>query len=311
MLTLKFGLIGNGYFGKNYSRLLGETDGVKLKAIANNKQEAENIIKDPEIDCLIVSSPASTHFASAKEGILRGKHVLVEKPMTTNLQDAKILEKMVKKSNKIFMVAHQYLYNDYVRHLKEKLDEGILGKIQYVFAEHFYFGPLRRDIGIFWDAIPHTLSIMDYLFNPFEIKQVKGSKVVFPGSKRDDFVSMQVKTKSGIFLSVVASRFAYPKTRKIIFGGNLGVAVFNELEPEDKLKFVVYHYPQGFSKESSLFLNPKDNEILTPKIKAREPLSNQLEHFLNCVRQNCLPLSDIKHGNRVIEMLDLIEKKLV
>ena len=311
MPILKVGLIGNGYFGKNYRRLLSETDGVELRAIANNKQEAKKSCKNPEIDCLIISSPPSTHFALAKDGILEGKHVLVEKPMTISLRDARELEKLVQKSDKIFMVGHQYLYNDHISELKEKLDNGILGKIHYVFAEHFYFGPLRRDIGVFWDAVPHMLSIADYLFSPFEIKKVKGTMVVFEGSEHDDFVSAQINTKSNILLSVAVSRFAFPKTRKIIFGGSLGVAVYDELEPENKLKFVNHPYPPESFKKSSLFLTPKNNEILMPKVKAREPLFNQLNHFLNCVRQDCLPLSDIKHGIRIIKMLDLIEKKIV
>jgi len=231
--------------------------------------------------------------------------------MTISLRDARELEKLVQKSDKIFMVGHQYLYNDHISELKEKLDNGILGKIHYVFAEHFYFGPLRRDIGVFWDAVPHMLSIADYLFSPFEIKKVKGTMVVFEGSEHDDFVSAQINTKSNILLSVAVSRFAFPKTRKIIFGGSLGVAVYDELEPENKLKFVNHPYPPESFKKSSLFLTPKNNEILMPKVKAREPLFNQLNHFLNCVRQDCLPLSDIKHGIRIIKMLDLIEKKIV
>lgn len=306
---MTFGIIGNGYFGKHYARLLREIDGADLRAIANNWREADSLIKNPEIDCLVIASPASTHFTLVRNGLREKKHILVEKPMTTCLKEAEKLKEIVQQSDRIFMVGHQYLYNDHIKILKEKLGQGILGEIQYVFSEHFYFGPLRHDVGVLWDAIPHSLAIIDYLFGPFKIKKICGSKINFPGSKQDDFVSLEVKIDKGFLLSLVASRFAFPKTRKIIFAGTLGIAIYDELS-EEKLKFILCRYPQAdFSKKSSVFLNPEECEVLTPKIKTKEPLRNQLDHFLYSIRQNSLPLTDIEHGCRIISMLDSIAKK--
>lgn len=312
MATLKFGIIGVGHFGKNYVRLLREIEGVELTSTANNREEAEKLLGDPEIDCLIIASPASTHFAYAKQGIEGGKHVLVEKPMTVSVPEARELVEVVQKNDQIFMVAHQYLYNDYIRELKGQLGRGIVGNVRYLFAEHFYFGVLRSDSGAFWDAAPHELAILDYLFGPLKIDKTQGSSVTFPKSMYDDFVVAEVRFGGGLFMTLVVSRYAPYKSRKMIIAGDQGFAVFDERE-EDPLRFILSPYPDRseFRGRSSLFLNQAQARLIVPHIQTREPLRNQLEHFLDCVRSNHHPLTDVRHGLRVIELLDFVYRKLV
>ncbi len=178
--NLAFGVIGAGYFGRHYIRLLQDIPGVALRAVADRSLEtigenipvlparvsrfadARELLSDPEIDCVVIATPASTHATLAIAALEHGKHVLVEKPMAMNMVEAEQMRDVVGKSNRIFMVGHQYLYHDYIRHLKEKLDEGILDTVKYVFAEHLYFGPIRSDSGCFWETAVHEISLLDH-----------------------------------------------------------------------------------------------------------------------------------------------------
>ena len=154
MKPLRFGLLGLGYFGRNYARLLQDIKDVRLAAVAAKTREtleqyrsatpkeairtmnASEIIKNPKIDCVVIATPAATHFKLAKEALENGKHVLLEKPMVASLDEAKKLRALAAKSPSTFMVGHQYIYNDYVRYLHDNIVE--LGNVSHVIAEHLY-----------------------------------------------------------------------------------------------------------------------------------------------------------------------------
>jgi len=212
----------------------------------------------------------------------------------------------------IFMVGHQYLYNDYICHLKAKIEQGIFGKIRYLFTEHFYPGPIRSDLGCFWETAPHELSIIEYLFGIQKIIEVKGKKCDFLGSGRDDFTSVVITYENGLVVTIVTSWFAPIKARRMIVGGEKGMVLFDDREPKDKLKFFLYPYPMAhdLGGSSSFYLHDHLDEMVIPAIEAREPLRVELEHFVECIRTGTVPLTDIEHGVRTIESLYLISKQI-
>lgn len=311
MPILKFGVIGAGHFGKHYLRLLQEIKGASLAAVASpgiaarklvlpysvkKFSDPDLLIKDRDIDCVVIAAPVSCHFSLAKAALEAGKHVLVEKPMTKTLAEARKLRRIVKRSGRIFMVGHQYLYNDYIRYLKRKLDQKVLGKISHVFAEQLYFGPIRPDVGCFWDAAGHELAILQYLFGPLAIKQVRGRAVkIGRGGKGDDFSAAEITFASGLVVTIIVSRFYLEKTRRFSIAGDKGTAIFDD-QRDEKLKFYFYPSTSGVSQI----------KISVPKIAAGEPLRNELEHFINCVKNKKTPLTDIKHGVFITEMLHKI-----
>lgn len=313
MKTLEFGIVGLGHFGKHYVRLLAEIQGTHLKATANNPVEAKALLRDPKIDCIIVATPLTSHFELASIALNFGKHVLVEKPLTTNLKEAELLRDIVKKGGRVLMVGYQYLYNDHIKSLKENLDKQILGKIIYFFSEHLYFGPLRKDVGVFWDAAPHELSILDYLFGPLTIADVRGKALNFSESRHDDFVAGEVEFKENFIFTFVLSRFAPQKVRRMTIGGEKGMAVFDDLVTQDKLKFFLLPYPsqEEIKSKSSLFMDFSQDNILIPKIKAQEPLLRELKHFIKCVQNSEVPFTDIEHSIRITRQLEKIYGSLL
>ncbi|MEK7541506.1 MAG: Gfo/Idh/MocA family oxidoreductase [Patescibacteria group bacterium] len=333
--TLRFGLVGAGYFGRHYVRLLQDMPGAALRAIADRSREtiekrapelpasiaraaeAEDIFSNPEIDCVVIATPAQSHAGLAVRALEAGKHILVEKPMAMNLQEAEAMRRATEKSGKTLMVGHQYLYNDHIRHLKKKFDEGMLGAVQYVFAEHFSFGPVRPGIGCFAEMAVHELAIIDYLFSPGDIADVTGSIVDFFGTGRDDFASASIRFANGLVAVVAVSWFAPEKVRRMTIAGAQGMAVFDDRR-EEKLKFFLHPYPvrdaishaHADGESASRFMEYAEGEIVMPAIDAREPLRNQLKHFISCVRKGAEPISGITHGLRVTRMMEVISRAI-
>lgn len=319
---LAFGVIGAGYFGRHYVRLLQEMPGIALRAVADRAEsivaplppsvkqstDARDIFSDPAVDCVVIATPVASHAALVAAALAAGKHVLVEKPMTATLREAEELQTAVEKSGRIFMIGHQYLYHDHLRALKERLDQGMLGTPRYVFAEHLFFGPIRSDTGCFWESAVHECSVLDYLFMPGDAGDARGMRVDFRGAGRDDFASVGVIFENGLTAAIVVSWFAPEKVRRMTIAGDKGMAVFDDRR-EEKLKIFLHPYPtERPDGHASRFMAFAEGEVITPAVDAREPLRNQLEHFISCVRNGTEPLSGITHGLRVMRMLDTISR---
>lgn len=328
MFPLRFGLIGLGYFGKHYLRLLQEIEGVELYSVVNRScdafdqfshilpksvkqaEEANTLFKDSEIDAVIIATPPPTHFSLVQDALLSGKHVLVEKPMVVSVREAYALKEAVEKSGRVFVVGHQYCYNDYIRALKENINA--LGEARYVFAEQMLFGPLRFDTGCLWDRATHELSIIDFLFQPGAIRNVTGRAAGVLENGHEDFASFQIEFESGLIAGVTCSWFAPIKTRRIHIAGTKGLAFFDDCAADEKLKLFEFPYPEKTLRSSrgSLVLDMQKNQTRIPNIAAGEPLKNQLLHFIACIKTGARPVTDIAHGVRVTEYLDRISRSI-
>lgn len=309
MKPLRFGLIGLGNFGRHYARLLRNMPDASLSAVAARTPSAfaalkdilppgipqttnaDEIFKNPDIDCVVIATPVSTHFNLANSALRAGKHVLLEKPMTSDMQEAEKLCGPAKASGKIFMVGYQYLYNDFVLELKKRLPE--LGPIRFYFGEHLSPGPVRADIGVFFDAGVHDLSLIAFLLQPEEIAQAEGEKLCL-NSANDDFASTGFSFSSGLKAHVLASRVSPEKIRKITLMGENGTALIDDRLETGKLTL-------RFSATQ---------KATVPEVRANEPLKNELEHFISCIRENKQPLTDAAFGLKITKWASFINARL-
>jgi UDP-N-acetylglucosamine 3-dehydrogenase len=306
---LRFGLIGLGYFGKNYLRLLQEIKGAELSAVCNKEEkafleyssliqktvvkttDANTILENPEIDCVVIATPPGTHLELAMKALQNGKHVLLEKPMTPTLEEAKNLRDAVKKTKLTFMVGHQYCYNDHLTWLHDNIN--LLGKPSLVIANHLYSGPIRKDIGCFFDAGTHQLSMIQYLLNPGRVVEAEGRKVSLGKNRIEDFATATARFENGLVASITTTWLSPEKTRKFSIFGSKKTAVFDDVDDE-KLRI--------YTSSSSV------PEI--PKVKAKEPLRNQVEHFIESITKNQIPTTNIDKSLEIAENLDKIWKSL-
>lgn len=328
-MALHFGLIGLGYFGKNYLRLLQNMEGVELVAVADREaeafarhaallppaikryQDATELIADPAIEAVVIAVPASAHLGLARQALEAGKHVLVEKPMVRSVVEAGALERAVKKSGKVFMVGHQYVYHDSLRYLKKELEAGRLGRIAFTHAEHFYYGPIRHDVPLLWETATHELALLDYVFGPREIASVHGKRISLARSERDDFIHAAISFTDSMVLNLSVSWFMPQKIRRMAFVGAGGMAFFDDQLPEEKLKFVMQNYPaERGGDTASTWLGAAEKKTVIPNVPAREPLRNEVEHFVSCIGSRIEPLTGIAHGMRITRMLEEIDGRL-
>jgi len=310
MEPLRFGLIGLGRFGKHYVRLIKNIPNVKLVGVASRTKktisnlrhilpastikttDSSILLKNKKIDCIIIATPCETHFDLAKKAIENGKHVLLEKPMVKNLKEASNLSKILRKSDSTFMVGHQYLFNDNINYLKSQLQKNAFGKIKLVFADHLYKAPKRNDIGCFWDAGTHQLAILHYLLNPGRIIKVTGKSIDFSKNGLDDFTAVTLKFQSNLIANFIVNWNSINKSRKYIIFGDKKTAVFDEMV------------------NNKIRIFPGESVPFNPKIITNEPLKNELNHFLDCVKNKKIPRTDFKNSFEITAWLDKISKSI-
>ena len=308
MQILHFGIMGLGHFGKHYVRLLKEMPGVELAATANTSDESDAIINNKKIDCVIIASPPATHHNLIMRAIDAGKNVLVEKPMVLTSHEALEIKNKLIDKDLVFMVGFQYLYNDYFRYLKENIRK--FGNIRYVFGEHLYGGPLRVDIGSFMDAAVHDCAILEYLFSPGDIISVTGASRSLTDSDRDDFSVATVTFQNGLLAHFLTSWYWPEKVRKVTLVGDKGMALFNDRD-ETKLRWFNTAYPALDANKASLFLQDTiDQSAVVLDIQAREPLANELTHFIECINNHATPLTNIEFGCTITNRMEQIKNGL-
>lgn len=322
---MRFGIIGVGHFGAHYVRLLQEMKDAELVGVAARSimeipelpetiQKYESIdalFSDSAIDCVIIATPPSLHAQFAIGALKEGKHVLIEKPMAVSVAEAQAIADAAEKSGRVCMIGHQYCYNDYIRQLKKEIEQKTIGDIKYIFAEHLYPGPVRLDIGCLWETATHELAIIDYFFPTARVVKIVGQMIDITSDGHDDAATIVITFDNNIVMTIFTTWFAPQKMRRMIMGGTKGMAVFDEKE-EHPLVLFRHAYPEQESPElhTSHFFKITEKEKYIPHVDAREPLRNELTHFIKCIREQNIPITGVRHGLRVTKLLDEITTAL-
>ncbi len=304
--------IGGGYWGKNLVRnfndigalaCICEIDGstrAQLHAkypAAKCTETVEDVLSSPEIDGVAIATPAVTHGELVKKALLAGKDVFVEKPLCLSVQEGKELVALASRKQRILMVGHLLWYHPAVLKLKSLIDEGDLGRVEYIYSNRLNLGKIRREENILWSFAPHDISVIlglvgelpdsvetqggNYLHN--QIADVTVSLFSFPSGVR-----------SHIFVS-----WLHPfKEQKLIVVGDRRMAVFDDLENENKLLL----YPHTISWKNHQPV-PNQAEALPVPVDAIEPLRAECLHFLECMQTRQTPRTDGREGLRVLGVL--------
>lgn len=329
MKKLKFGIIGFGYFGKFYARILRDTKDVELTTVADPQFETHKdkdillpsvaqtsnfmeIIQDEDIDCVIISTPPSTHLLILESAIDAGKHILLEKPAVSNSEEIDVLENILSRNKKCFMVGHIYFYNDYLQEIKRTIEQGLLGNIRYVSFIQSGHGPIRTDVNCFWDMGVHHISILEYLFGPLVPTQIGGYSSSMISGGRRDFISVHLEYPNGVNSDIAVSWFMPEKERIIKIIGDKGSIVFDDIKK--KLRFFNYEYPKEgvVDKGLSVWLDNSvgDGAPLVYDENIRNPQQNEINHFIHCVKTGEEPQTGTTHTIRVMRILDDISKAI-
>jgi UDP-2-acetamido-3-amino-2,3-dideoxy-glucuronate N-acetyltransferase len=312
-------VIGCGYWGKNLVRNFHELGNLNIicdkdpALLSSFKEkypeiktttEHQEVLNSKDIKAVAIATPAVTHYQLAKKVILAGKDVFVEKPLSITTKQARELVDLAKANNKILMVGHILQYHPAVGKLKELIDAGNLGKIQYIYSNRLNIGKLRTEENILWSFAPHDISVMLMLIGE-EPKTINafGGKYITEGVFDTTLTEMEFSNniKGHIFVSWI-----HPfKEQKLIIVGTKAMAVFDDVSKEK-----LFLYPHKIEYKGGKLPVAQKAEHYTVDFDKKEPLKEELRHFIDCVEKRKTPKTDGEEGSRVLKVLEKAEKSL-
>jgi predicted dehydrogenase len=268
------------------------------------------VLARPDVDAVIVATPADRHHEQVKAALLAGKHVFVEKPMARTVEEARELLTLSTEKDLRLMVGHTFLFNDAVRWVKDYIDHGELGEVYYAYFQRLNLGRVRQDVDALWNLAPHDIAIAHYWFGekPSSVES-RGASFLQPGIDDISFLSMTFP--SGRFAHVHVSWIDPSKTRRAVIVGSKKMVLYDDTSAD--MRIVVYDKGidrkrldtslPDFSSYDQFQLVQRAGDVWIPRIQFREPLKLEAEHFVECVAQGKRPLTDGQHGLDVVETL--------
>lgn len=320
-------LVGYGYWGPNLLRNYMELPGAWVKWVCDLRPEQlakagarfpsirltedyREAFADPEVDAVLVATPISTHHAIAKAAFEAGKHVFVEKPMTSEVAQAAELVELAAAKGLTLMVGHTFVYSPPVRKVKELIDEGALGDIYFVTTQRVNLGLHQKDVSVVWDLAPHDLSILYYWLGEHACAvQVTGRGCIVPAIPDVAFINL--KFPSGVIAEIQASWLSPVKLRRTIVVGSKKMLVYDDTENVEKVK--IYDHGVDFvdpEDYGAYQLSYRTGDIVAPKLNNVEPLWLEAKEFVEAVAEGRPPVTSGQQGLEVVSTLEAAELSL-
>ena len=316
MEELRFGVIGWGYWGPKIARnldaiaqgavtMVADMDEYRLASLKISQPwmkttaRAEEVFRS-EVDGVVIATPVRTHYRLAKEALLSGKHVLVEKPLTANIAEAEELVALAQEQGRIVMVGHTFEYSPAVNELRKLVQSGELGKIYCVEAERVNLGLFRSDINVIWDLAPHDISILLYVLG-MKPEQVRVQAHTHLQPRIHDIAHLDLGFANGISAHIHVSWLHPCKIRRVTVIGDARMVVYDDTNPAEMIKI----YNKGADVHADPVVSYRNGEITIPYIEWNEPLHLECEDFARAIRTGTLPRA---HGGVGLEVVRILAK---
>jgi predicted dehydrogenase len=327
---MNIAVIGAGYWGINYVRVFGEMSSCKLAMVCDASEarlrglrerhplvvtttSLEETLGNRWIDAVVIATPAASHFAIARDCLLRGKHVLIEKPVTTTVEDAASLIALAEKHHRVFMVGHTFLYNAGIRKMRELIARPDFGRVYYLHATRTNMGPIRDDVNALWDLGAHDVAIFNYLLKsmPLSVSAVAAKSL---GKSMEDVAFATLTYPGGILANLHVSWLDPNKVREVVAVGSQQRIVFDDLNNLERVRIFekgVAPPPQQADSYGEFRLLVRDGDIISPRVEPSEPLKTLGAHFVDCVLNGKHPESDGQAGLDVVKVLQAIDRSVL
>ncbi|MDZ8079535.1 MAG: Gfo/Idh/MocA family oxidoreductase [Nostoc sp. DcaGUA01] len=325
---INIGVIGYGYWGPNLVRNFVEMPGVQVKIVSDFKpelltkvqarypaiqitQDCQDIFTDPKIDAVAIATPVSTHFELALAALQAGKHVLVEKPMTTTSEQAMRLIEEAEKRKLVLMVDHTFVYTGAVRKMHDLIATNSLGDIYYYDSVRVNLGLFQHDVNVIWDLAVHDLSIMNYVL-PSQPYAVSATGVSHVPGEPENLAYLTLFFDKNLIAHINVNWLAPVKIRRTLIGGSQRMIVYDDLEPSEKLKI----YDKGITVNGNaesvyqMMIGYRTGDMWSPKLDVTEALNTEGLHFIDCIQKGDRPLTDGEAGLRVVRILEAATQSL-
>jgi len=314
------GLIGAGAWGKNHLRNLHNMGVLKCvletskNVIGQRKSEFPDVeftndeksfLDNPGIKGVVIAAPAEKHYELTKKCLLAGKDVLVEKPLALKVEEGTELVEIAEKNKRVLMVGHILQYHSAVIKLKEMIDDGELGQIRYIYSNRLNIGKLRTEENVLWSFAPHDISLIIMFMDGEEPINVETHGGSFINKDIFDTTLTTIEFKNGVKGHVFVSWLHPYKEQKLVVVGSEKMVVFDDVSKEK-----LFIYPHKIKWEKGKIPVAKKEDFITLDIELKQPLEEELKHFVDCVETREEPKTDGVEGLTVLKVLEKAQKKL-
>ena len=325
---INIGVIGYGYWGPNLVRNFSEPPESQVVAVSDMNQKRlalvknrypavevtgnyKDLLSNPRIDAIAIATPVSSHYELARQALKNGKHVFVEKPMTATVEQAERLIEEAERCQLTLMVDHTFIYTGAVRKIKEVLDSGRLGRLYYYDSVRVNLGLFQHDVNVLWDLAVHDLSIMDYLVG-VDPQAVSATGMSHVQGQPENMAYLTCFFENKMIAHFHVNWLSPVKIRQTLLGGDRQMIVYDDLEPSEKVRIYDKGITLNDGKEHvyQMMIGYRTGDMWAPQLDNKEALRLEAAHFVECVQQKKLPLTDGKAGLRVVRILELASRSL-
>ena len=326
-MPLTVGVAGAGYWGpnliRNFSQLPSaelqwccDLDEAKLSRIQGlypgirTTTAYIDLLKEPELEAIVIAVPARGHYQMARQALLAGKHVLVEKPLAMSSAEARDLIQTAEDQGLVLMVGHVFEYSPAVLQIKRLLQGGTIGDLYYVYSNRVNLGRVQSDVNALWSIAPHDISILLFLLGTMpETVSARGGRYL--NGRVEDIVFVTLAFPGNVLAHAQASWLDPSKARRMTFVGSEKMIVYDDVADEGKIRI----YDKGvYRKSNDLYgefqYKVHSGDIHIPMIEMVEPLRNECTHFVECIQKGTTPRTDGRNGLRVVQVLEAAQRSL-
>lgn len=324
-------IIGCGYWGMNYVRVLGELADAHVAVVCEQRTnrlddvarrfrdvplttDVDEALHCDDVDAVVVCTQAVTHRDIAGRALELGKHVLVEKPLAVTVEQTTELIELADASDLVLLTGHTFLYNSGVARIRELVEAGTLGQMYYLYAKRTNLGPFRHDVNALWDLAPHDIAIFNHILGDVpEWVSALGSRLL--GDDREDVGFITLGYPGNVMGHVHVSWADPHKVREFVVVGSDRRMAFNDLDVVEQVRVfdrgVKRHHEDG---EPTTFgehhLMVRNGAITSPDLAVTEPLKHLTGHFVHCIRRGERPRTAGAHGRDVVAVMAAVDRSV-
>jgi predicted dehydrogenase len=325
---VKVGVVGCGYWGPNLVRNFRQSPDCNLKVLCDASDtrlghmrrlypelttinKFEDLLNDNELDAIVIATPVRFHYTMAKAALSVGKHVFIEKPMARTEAESAELVELAERQGLVLMVGHTFLFSPAVRRMKEIINAGDIGEVQYIAARRLNLGLFQKDINVAWDLAPHDISILLHLLDELPLSvSCQGSSHVTRGI--EDVTMMNLNFRKNRCAFIHNSWLDPKKVRQMTVVGSQRMIVYDDTEPLEKLKIydARVEVPPHYDTFAEFTYSYHYGDAYVPYIKQDEPLKLECQHFLQCIAEGATPITNGRLGLEVVKILEASSESL-
>ena len=320
-------IVGFGYWGPNLVRNFTENDRTAVTTICDSSKERldlaarrypevsrtsefDVVCANPNVDLVVIATPITTHFELAKQAMLAGKDVFVEKPLCTTAAEAAELRRVADACGRKVFVDHTFVYNPAVRKLREVVVAEDFGRPLYYDSVRANLGLFQADINVLWDLAPHDLSILDYALDGAVPETVSCVGAAHFGETKN-IAYLSLVYDGGFIAHCHLSWLAPVKIRQVIFAGTNKFLIYNDNDPVERIKL----YDKGVSVRTDESrdiqrIQYRTGDVYAPFVANDEALKIEVEHVAACYFDGAEPLTGIASGTNMVRILEAAERSM-